>query len=59
MTIKQLKNVLDDMENGKYTSFPIWRATDQIAWLWKWKKITHEEMVKMTDQAIRILENMR
>ena len=59
MTIKQLKDALNNMEYGKYSCIPIRRVTDQIAWLWKWKKITHDEMVEMTDQAIRILENMR
>lgn len=59
MTIKQLKDALNNMEYGKYSCISIQRATDQIAWLWKWKKITHEEMVEMTDQAIRILGNMR
>lgn len=59
MTIAQLRETLDRMESGKYTGIKISKVTDQIAWLWKWRKISREEMKELTEQAIRILETMR
>lgn len=59
MTIAQLRETLDRMESGKYTGIKISKVTDQIAWLWKWRKISREEMIELTEQAIRILEVMR
>lgn len=59
MTIAQLRETLDRMESGKYTGIKISKVTDQIAWLWKWRKISREEMKELTEQAIRILETLR
>lgn len=32
---------------------------NRIAWCWKWKKITNEEMNSLCDRAIEVLETMR
>ena len=55
MTVKQLHEALDRMERGQYTGFTIGQLTDKIAWLWKWKKNSHDEMEMMALQAIHIL----
>lgn len=56
MKKERVQEILDKMEQGKYTGFPISQITDNIAWLWKWRKITREEMERMTEQVCIILE---
>lgn len=55
MRKERVQTILDRMVDGKYTGFTIGQVVDQIAWLWKWKKITRDEMTLMTAQARYIL----
>lgn len=55
MTPERVQQLLDRMCMGKYTGFTIGQITDRIAWLWKWRKISYEQMTKMTAQARYIL----
>lgn len=48
---------LDRLERGMYTSgLDIHWVSDSISWLWKWKKITKEEMESLCDRVIVYLE---
>lgn len=50
-------NTLDKLERGMYTGgLDIHWCCDSITWLWKWRKITKEEMESLCDRAIAILE---
>lgn len=49
--VGQIDNYLDRMEQGLYTGVSIGYVTDQIAWLWKWRKISYEEMSRLTAKA--------
>ncbi len=57
--VRRVKKVLDDMEQRGCENFELlgW-ATNKIAWLWKWRKISREEMVKMTAQVRYILGSL-
>lgn len=47
--------ILDRLERGMYTgSLDIHWCGDSIAWLWKWKKITKEEMESLCDRVITL-----
>ena len=44
---------LDRLERGMYTgSLDIHWVSDSITWLWKWKKITKEELDVLCDRVI-------
>ena len=54
---KLLLETLDRLEQGKYTSgLDIHWCCDTISWLWKWRKITEEEMNLLCDRAISIMK---
>ena len=55
MKKERVQKILDRMERGQYTGFTIEHIVDKITWLWKWRKITHDELTKMTSQVMRIL----
>ena len=56
MDKERLQKELDRMSERKYSSFSIGELCNKIAWLWKWKKISYDEMTMMCLQAIRIIE---
>ena len=56
--VNKIENILDRMEKGLYTGISIGYVTDQIAWLWKFRHISHDEMVKLTDHAISVMNNL-
>lgn len=53
---------LDDALKA-YEEYKSWRPmsmdkiTDKIAWCWKWKKITKEQMEELAGRAVKIFEN--
>lgn len=53
---KLLVRTLDNLEKGMYTEVDIHWCCDTIGWLWKWKKITREEMNVLCKRATAILE---
>lgn len=55
MTKEQVQKELDRMSNGQYSSFTVGQLADKVSWLWKWRKITHEEMEMMCLQVINII----
>lgn len=55
MTKERVQKELDRMSAGKYSSFTIGQLADQVSWLWKWRKITHDEMEMMCLQVISII----
>ena len=57
MTKERLQQELDRMSEGKYSGFTIGQLCDKISWMWKWKKISYEEMEMMSLQAINIIGN--
>lgn len=53
---KLLVRTLNELEKGMYTDVDIHWCCDTIGWLWKWKKITREEMNVLCERATAILE---
>ena len=56
-----LIDTIERYENFKYVSSGLdtgW-CCDSIAWLWKWRKITKEEMESLCDRMIAIMESGR
>lgn len=49
--VKRVCDTLDRMEKGVYAGATIGWVTDQIAWLWKWRYISYEEMTRLTARA--------
>lgn len=56
--VEKIENSLNRMEQGLYTDVSISWITDQIAWLWKFRHISHDEMIKLTDHAISVMNNL-
>lgn len=54
--VEKIENSLNRMEQGLYTDVSISWITDQIAWLWKFRYISHDDMVKLTDHAINVMK---
>lgn len=54
--VEKIENSLNRMEQGLYTDVSISWITDQIAWLWKFHHISHDDMVKLTDHAINVMK---
>lgn len=55
--VKKIDDVLSRMERGQYVGVPISYITDQIAWLWRWRKIGRKEMVRLTDRATYVISS--
>jgi len=53
--IKRIEDTLDRMERGLYTGVSIGWVTDQIAWLWKFRYISYDEMTRLTAYARYII----
>ena len=52
-----LVKAIERLEQGKYTGgLDIDWCCDSITWLWKWRKITEEEMESLCDRMIAIME---
>lgn len=56
--VEKIENSLNRMEQGLYTDVSISWITDQIAWLWKFRHISHDDMVKLTNHAISVMNNL-
>lgn len=52
---KLLIKTLDRLERGLWTAVDIHWCSDTITWLWKWRKITEEEMNVLCNRVIAIL----
>ena len=52
---EQTEKTLDWIEQGRYVDKPISWATDQIAWLWKFRHISEEKMTELTTKATYII----
>lgn len=57
--LKFINDTLDRMERGLYTGVGIGTITDQIAWLWKFRKIDYETMAQLTDKATHIIHTYK
>lgn len=58
--IKQVNQRLDYYEKhglGIAGMCDMQRVADTIAWLWKFRHISEEQMTEMTERATRIFEN--
>lgn len=54
---KEIDKVLREYEEYKpYHTRDIDWACNRIAWCWKWRKITKEQMEKLADRATAILD---
>lgn len=54
--IKLLYDTLDRLEQGKYTGISISWCADYIAWLWKFRHISHDELTLLTTRMQHILD---
>ena len=57
--IKKIENTLNRMGNGLYTGVSIGYITNQIAWLWKYRYISYEEMTELTAYARYIISTYK
>lgn len=58
-TYERLLETLDRLENYKYvgdTMNKLSWCSDTITWLWKWRKITKEEMESLCNRVIVLFE---
>lgn len=53
----EINKVVSEYEDGKpwHTRDINW-ATDRVAWCWKWRKITKEQMEELADRITAIFE---
>lgn len=57
--IKRIDDTLDRMERGLYTGIRIGKITDQIAWLWKFRHISYDEMTRLTARARYVISTYK
>ena len=57
--VKRIDDTLNRIECGLYTGVSIGSITDEIAWLWKFRYISYEEMQRLTDRAINVIKVYR
>ena len=57
--IKRVEDTLDRMEQGLYVGVSIGWVTDQIAWLWKFRHISYEEMTRLTAHARYVISTYK
>lgn len=50
MTIDYFEKQLDAFSKGMYTGLPVSFFSDRIAWLWKFKKISHAKFIEMLNK---------
>ena len=53
---ENLLDALDRLEKGKYTICSIDWCADCTDWLWKWRKISNEQMENCADRVIKLYE---
>lgn len=51
-----LLDTIEKYENFKYVTLSIGWCCDSIEWLWKWRKISEEEMHSLCDRMIAIMQ---
>ena len=57
MTVYQkIDKVLKQHENHKYAERSLDSIADYIAWAWKWRKITKEEMENAADRVCALYD---
>ena len=57
---ERLLDTLDKLENYKYTGgLDVHWCSDTISWLWKWRKISEEEMETLCDRVIVLFESYK
>ena len=55
---KLLIDTIEKMEQGRYTGgLDYGWCCDSLVWLWKWRKITKEEMESLCNRMITIMES--
>ena len=53
----EIDKALQSYENNKpYHTHNIEWISNRISWCWKWRKITKEQMEKLCDRVIKVLE---
>lgn len=50
MTLNSFERQLDEFSKGMYTGLPVSFFSDRIAWLWKFKKISHAKFIEMLNK---------
>lgn len=47
----EIDNTLTAIELDKYAPHSLDWCADRVDWCWKWRKITHEQMVELADRV--------
>lgn len=53
---KLLLKTLEALERGRYTALDVFWCGDTIDWLWRWRKISEEEMHSLCNRVIALCE---
>ena len=53
----EIDKCLSRHEQGKFTTHSMEWCTDRVAWCWKWRKITKEQMNNLADRICNIYDN--
>ena len=53
----EIDKALSRFEQSKYPLHSIDWCANRIDWCWKWRKITHEQMVSLANRVIAINES--
>lgn len=48
---------IERYENGKFAEVDYHWCSDTISWLWKWRKISKEEMHSLCNRMIYLMDN--
>lgn len=57
--VARIDSILDRIERGMYVGESIGNVTDQIAWLWKFRHISYEEMTRLTAKARYVISTFK
>ena len=57
--VRRIEDSLDRLEMGKYSDLPISKISDTICWLWKYRYISKEDMERLCQKAIDVMQVQR
>ena len=55
---EEIDNALKRYEECRYPTHEVSWITDRIWWCWKFRKITRDQMIDLTDRATSILSHI-
>ena len=55
--VKKLSHIMDRMESNQYVPYNCSYVCDRIWWLWKWRKISMEQMESLAKRITYLMDN--